>query len=285
MQSKVRKNTPHDGQMGMKGEDAVTDWFAEWFDTGWYDEMYASRDDREAKALVDWIGRVVPPGEAPRVLDLGCGRGRHAIALSALGYEVTGLDLSDRALKLARARAAAEGCDIRFVKGDMREALPERFDMVVSLFTSFGYFERPEDDLLVLDAVASMVAPGGWFVMDFLNPGYVASNLVAAERKQLRTATVRIDRRIESGEPFPLVVKKMTFTGLSEGTEETEGTRGSEGVSRTFEERVRLYPSRWFAEALGARGLVREKVLGGYAGEPYEEERSRRMVQVFRRVE
>ncbi len=281
MQSKVRKNRSLDGHMDDNALTADTDWFAEWFDTAWYDEMYAARDDREAQALVALIHRIAPPETAEKVLDLGCGRGRHAIALAKLGYEVHGLDLSDRALEIARERAAAQGLAIRFVKGDMRVPLQERFDMVTSLFTSFGYFESSSDDRLVLESVAQMLKPGGRFVLDFLNPGHVERSLVRSEEKQLRSARVRITRGIEQDEPFPRVVKTMIFTGQVEagGSSDPARTTGR----REFSERVRLYPADWFVRELEALGLDREHVYGGYAGEPYDREVSRRMVQVFRK--
>lgn len=170
--------------------------------------------------------------------------------------------------------------------------------MVTSLFTSFGYFESSSDDRLVLESVAQMLKPRGRFVLDFLNPGHVERSLVRSEEKQLRSARVRITRRIEDGEPFPRVVKTMVFTGRVESAElaeqadmaETAEQAGNRSAAadparttgrRMFQERVRLYQSDWFVRQLEPLGLVREHVYGGYAGEPYDREASRRMVQVF----
>lgn len=74
--------------------------------------------------------------------------GRHAIPLAERGFDVTGYDLNDVFLERARADARAEGAGVRWIRGDRRE-LPfeDGFDAVVSVFTAFGSFEDPEDEV------------------------------------------------------------------------------------------------------------------------------------------
>jgi SAM-dependent methyltransferase len=110
------------------------------------------------------LGCLSPGGD---VLDLCCGHGRHAVELALRGYRVTGLDLSAVLLREAQALARRRGASVRWVRGDMRE-LPfgPRFDAVLNLFTSFGYFETEQEDLRVLREVRRVLRPGGIFLLD-----------------------------------------------------------------------------------------------------------------------
>ncbi len=128
---------------------------ADWWD-GYFDETFIElyrafltpeRTRREVRGLVKLLE--LPPGAA--VLDLACGWGRHSVELARRGYTVTGLDWSPTLLGHARRRARRAGVDVEWVQGDMRE-LPwtGRFDVVLSLFSSLGYFLSDDEDLRVL---------------------------------------------------------------------------------------------------------------------------------------
>ncbi len=150
-------------------EEPAPDWWRSWFGPSYlslYDTYLLERTPIEADELEVRLD-LHPPA---RILDLGCGQGRHGIELGRRGYEVTGIDLSDYLLDVAAARARAAGVKLRLVKGDMREALAgARFDIALSLFTSFGYFRDERDDRKVLGAVAQMLCPGGRFLLEVLN--------------------------------------------------------------------------------------------------------------------
>jgi SAM-dependent methyltransferase len=104
------------------------------------------------------------PGE--RVLDLACGHGRISNRLATLGAQVTGLDATSEFLRLARAEASELGVTVDYVEGDMRHlAWEAEFDLVVSWFTSFGYF-GDEDNRRVLAEVHKVLRPSGRVVMD-----------------------------------------------------------------------------------------------------------------------
>jgi ubiquinone/menaquinone biosynthesis C-methylase UbiE len=122
--------------------------------------------------------RVRPPAE---VLDLACGIGRHSHRFAARGFAVTGLDYSESYLQQARKTAIKDRLSIRFVQGDMRDLkphfAPNSFDMVVSLFNSFGYFDQRADDFRMLRAVNRVLKPGGRFVLNTLNEGGVIQRL------------------------------------------------------------------------------------------------------------
>ncbi|MBI4370341.1 MAG: class I SAM-dependent methyltransferase [Elusimicrobia bacterium] len=109
--------------------------------------------------------------EGATILDLACGAGRHAINLAQQGYQVTGVDISP--IYLSRARRAAEkaGLLINWLRQDMRRmAFNAKFDAVINLFTSFGYFPKTGDDLLVLRRVHQALKPSGLFLVDTFDP-------------------------------------------------------------------------------------------------------------------
>jgi len=96
------------------------------------------------------------------VLDVPCGQGRHAHLLAESGYDVDGLDYSKELLEVARKRGT--GKTLRYTRGDMR-AMPngwtKGFDAVLNLFTSFGFFAHPSDDVRVIKEFARVLKPGG----------------------------------------------------------------------------------------------------------------------------
>ncbi|MFJ5265241.1 class I SAM-dependent methyltransferase [Streptomyces sp. NPDC088387] len=114
-----------------------------------------------------------PPGS--RVLDLCCGPGLFLVPLAARGYDVTGVDLS--APMLERAREACERADaeVRLVREDMLTyTAPEAFDVVLNVFTSFGYFDDPDDNLRVLRNAWESLASGGQLLVDLMGKEVLA---------------------------------------------------------------------------------------------------------------
>lgn len=122
-----------------------------------------------APGEVAFLWRALGLKKGSRVLDLPCGTGRHSIRLARRGASVLGVDANGDYLR--RARASARGLpNVRFVQGDMRRVgLEEEFDAAVNLWTSFGYFDRPSDDLRVLRGVARALKPGGLFLIDLVD--------------------------------------------------------------------------------------------------------------------
>jgi 2-polyprenyl-3-methyl-5-hydroxy-6-metoxy-1,4-benzoquinol methylase len=147
----------------------AADWFDGFFEGPWLDEIAlhasAERTERQVAFLLEQLADA--PGR--RLLDVACGHGRTALPLARAGWQVTGLDLSERSLELARAASASEGLEVDWVHGDMREPPPGPFDAAVNVFTSFGYFEDEAENQRVLDAVAAALAPQGLFLIDTLN--------------------------------------------------------------------------------------------------------------------
>lgn len=239
-------------------------WFEEWFDSPLYEQLYAERDEQEAAELVALLEEVLPLKKCSKILDLGCGRGRHAVNLYKKGYQVTGIDLSEQAIATAREKAKKFNDDgLRFEIRDMRNPLPETFDAIVNLFTTFGYFASDEENAGVFDSVISMLRPGGIFVLDYLNAVKVRQKIRPTDEGSFQDIHYTIRRYIKEG----AVHKDITFSG----DQITEGTK-------TYSERVKLYEWPWFKQQLTSRELEIDQVYGDYKGHDFDPQTSPRLL-------
>ena len=235
------------------------DWFEHWFGDE-YLRLYPHRDETDAAAAIDLIAAHMQGRPVNSVLDLACGAGRHARLLCDRWWTV-GLDLSSALLKVARR----ESPDAPYVRADMRE-LPfaqGSFDLAVNLFTSFGYFDDDLEHAQVLRCVGLAVRKGGTFVLDFLNPDEVRTNLVARDEHVVAGSTVEQFRRISADRKF---------------VEKTIRVRGKE-----YLERVRLLSPAELEGMLNAGGFDVVARAGDYKGSPWAEDSARTILFARRR--
>lgn len=136
-----------------------------------FNERRWSDAPAEVEGVVSLLG--ISPGAS--VLDLCCGVGRHSVELARRGMRVTGVDRTGAYLERARRAAKAEGVEVEFVQDDMRIfCRTGAFDAVINLFTSFGYFEDPEDDRRVVLNVYESLKIGGAFLLDMMGKEVLA---------------------------------------------------------------------------------------------------------------
>ncbi|MEE9394208.1 MAG: class I SAM-dependent methyltransferase [Planctomycetota bacterium] len=236
-----------------------SEWFRRAFEKVYLD-LYAHRTDEAASQEVDKIStwtKVDAALSAP-VLDLGCGNGRHAAAWSRKQLSVLGLDLSNDLIQEARARRLA---NVLFLEGDMRHlSFDSYFQLVTSLFTSFGYFEDDAEDLTVVVGVAKSLLPGGSFVLDFLNADYVRHHLVERSEERKKDLVVYQQRRI---------------TADGKRVEKTITMIRDDGWQREHRESVRLYNEQDLQEMMEEAGLVLDQRYGDFGGKPITPQSSR----------
>jgi 2-polyprenyl-3-methyl-5-hydroxy-6-metoxy-1,4-benzoquinol methylase len=138
----------------------------------WREAAPAIFNEERRKSAASEVDQVVSlaslaPGAA--VLDLGCGQGRHSLEFARRGYSVTGVDRTGGYIDVARETAVREKLEIEFLHADIREFRREgRFDLAVSMLTSFGYFEEQADERRVLENARASLRPGGWLLIDLM---------------------------------------------------------------------------------------------------------------------
>lgn len=244
-------------------------WFEEWFDSPLYEKIYANRNREEAAQLATLIENQIPASDYSHLLDLGCGRGRHSITLAKLGYHMTGIDLSEEAIKKARRLSSDDQLkNIEFFVGDMRDPIDRTFDAVLNLFTTFGYFLDDSENVDVIKNVHRMLKPGGLFMQDFLNSELVQKSLVPSEEGEYENLHYQIERKIENR----MVFKTIRFTGadLDKPLE--------------FTERVKLYDLDWFERALEANGFDLLTLYGDYKGGSFVKNESPRLIMLSQKI-
>jgi len=232
--------------------EAAPDWWRTWFGPGYlavYDDFLAERTPVE----VDRIEALLELHPPRRILDLPCGQGRHAIELARRGYQVTGVDLSPYMLGVAKERAEASGVRVRWLTGDMREALSgEVFDVVLNLFTSLGYFDDEADDRRAVRAAASMLAPGGRFLLEVINGQRIMGNFQEREWFTVGQTAVMERRSLD------LQTRRMVV-------ERTVSSTAGEDISVHA---VRLYSGAAVRTMLDAAGFDRVELYGDWNGAP-----------------
>lgn len=240
------------------------EWFSTWFDSPYYHRLYQSRDYAEAQAFLSRLLAHLHPKPGARLLDLACGKGRHARYLSEQGFEVTGVDLSPQSIAAARQFAHAR---LHFEVHDMRDPLPYGpFDLVLNLFTSFGYFQQEAENVVALRNAAVVVRPGGKLVIDFLNTEQAVRTLVARETKTVDGTEFHLHRHFNND----FIVKEIRF-------------RDEQGQEQCFEERVRALTRERFEEYFRMAGLRLAEVLGDYQLRPFDPATSPRMIFVLKK--
>ncbi len=240
------------------------EWFAEWFDSPYYHLLYKHRDESEARRAIDALLHVMQLPKQARVLDLACGKGRHAKYLAEKGFEVTGLDISFSSITFARQ---FEHDELSFFQHDMR--LPFRvnyFDAAVNFFTSFGYFDSEKEHLQALQNVAKNLRPDGIFLLDFLNAHHVKQILVSSNSEKIvEGVTFKIKKTLRRGHVF----KTVEFE--------------AGGRKFFFREKVRLFELADFQRLMSSSGLKIHQTLGGYDGSKFDAASSERLIILVRK--
>jgi len=219
----------------------------------------------DAKNLFDWLGLEA----GARVLDLGCGPGRYALPLTRLGCRVTGVDRTEGFLAEARRRAAEAGAEIELLRADMREfERPGAFDLAISMLTSFGYFEDPEDDIRVLENVLASLKAGGMLLIDTMGKEILGRIFQARDWKRVGDEVWLFERR---------PVHAWSWM-------ENTWIRVHDGKWEEYEIGHRLFSGLELGTLTRAAGFAEAAAYGDLTGAPYDESASRLVVLARKNV-
>lgn len=242
-------------------EKTTDNWFASWFDTTYYHLLYKDRNDHEAELFMTHLTKFLNLPEHGTILDLACGKGRHAKYLNSLSYNVTGVDLSENSILTAKKY---ENESLKFYVHDMRMPYTQQFDAVFNLFTSFGYFDDEIDNLKTLKAIQQSLNETGFGVIDFMNVDYIIENLVAQEIKTVDHIDFHIKRFVKNG----FIYKEIRFEDA--------------GESHFYTEKVQAITLKDFENYFEQVGINLLSIFGDYKLNPFYTKTSKRLILLFK---
>jgi ubiquinone/menaquinone biosynthesis C-methylase UbiE len=248
------------------------EWFKPWFEDEAYLEHYSHRNEIEAREALNSIYPLLGNHKINHVLDCACGTGRHSLILSESFPLVVGIDLSNMLINQAQNALKSQyssknKSSLHFIRADSRN-LPFRnksFDLITSLFTSFGYFENDYDNISLLARWNELLGASGFLILDIINPVTIKRRLIPESIKYSKNFTFEEKRKVSLGETR--IIKTIKVIPSSPQIE-----------SRVYNESVRLFTLQQIKNAMDDIGLQVQHVLGDYRGSSYIQEESDRMI-------
>lgn len=240
-------------------------WFESWFDTSYYHALYQHRNDDEARLFIATMVMYLELQPHQRVLDVACGKGRHSRVLHEHGLKVVGFDLSENSINEASIYSSD---DLQFMVHDMREPLNEGpFDAAFNLFTSFGYFDRSEHDLISLRNIYHTLSNRGYFVQDYLNANSILDELPSSGQLELDGVKYSWNKYLQQGQIFKDIK-------IIDGKKVLE-----------FQEKVKAYSLDELKFLHEQAGFELKQVFGSYKLDNYDPESSPRMILVSHKLD
>ena len=240
----------------------MTNWYKNWFDSEYYHILYNKRDHNEAELFINNLLKILLPNKKAYFLDLCCGKGRHSILLNKMGYKVDGMDLSKNSIEQALREKRN---NLNFFVRDMRQINEHsKYDYILNLFTSFGYFNDTKDNHLVINGVTKALKKGGLFVIDFLNIKKTLKKLTKSEKIKINEINFYIKRWSD----LNFLYKKIEF---KEKTKKFE-----------FTERIQLLNKEEIINLCSKSNLKNISTFGDYQLNDFNEN-SERLILLFKK--
>lgn len=244
------------------------DWFeSEALWTRFYPFMFG---EAQFAAAVENVPKIVALSGVTggSLLDLACGPGRFVVPFARAGFRVTGVDRTRFLLDKARERAAAAGATVELVESDMRHFVrPAAFDLVINVYTSFGYFDEPAENRRVLENILASLKRGGAFVIELLGKEILAGKFQPTQADTLADGSVMIQRRNVIDDWSRIDVEWILLEG---------------GRASSYRLCHWLYSARELRDLLAGVGFEQIAIYGGLDGSPYGPQ-AQRLVAVARR--
>ena len=237
-----------------------TDWFVNWFDTPYYHLLYDHRDESEARFFMKNLVTYLKLKKGDKILDLPCGKGRHAVFLNSQGFDVVGSDLSKNSILTAKK---FENDTLKFTTHDMREPLQGKYHAIFNLFTSFGYFEDEESNITVLKNFKNAILDQGHIVIDFLNITKVLNELIVKQEIIKNGMVFQIHKYIEND----FLIKDISFE--------------ADHKKHHFTEKLQCLTLSKIKEFAKLSGLKVSHTFGNYQLDVFDENNSDRLILIL----
>ncbi len=238
----------------------TTPWFKDWFNSPYYHVLYDNRNEIEAQGFINNLLKNLQPQPDARILDLACGKGRHAVYLASKGFDVTGVDLSERSIREANKFQHEK---LHFYTHDMRQVYRVNyFDYIFNFFTSFGYFDSETDNIKTLKSICKGLNRNGVAVIDFMNVHKAVEGLPAEVEIEKKGIKFQVKKFLKDG----FIVKEIVVT--------------DNGAQHHFSEKVQALTLQHFQHYFEKAGLKIKTVFGNYNLEPYETKNVERLIIV-----
>jgi SAM-dependent methyltransferase len=239
-------------------------------ETPWYDRddfwktyeslIFTSKVIASASQDVEYAITMMKLKPGARICDLCCGVGRHSLELARRDFQVTSVDRTTRYLEQAKEKANAEGLDIEFVYNDARNfRRPDAFDAVINLYTSFGYFEDPSENIAVLENIYASLKPGGILLMELMGKEVLARIFQERDWRQEDDAILLEERKV--GRNWEFIEARWILFKDGKKHEHTFSTK--------------IYSAVELCEMFGRCGFHAMETFGGLDGSPYDQNANR----------
>jgi 2-polyprenyl-3-methyl-5-hydroxy-6-metoxy-1,4-benzoquinol methylase len=246
-------------------------WYKKWFSTKDYLELYKHRNSVDASQIAGLITKTLPLQKGAKVLDLACGNGRHSLFFAKKGFDVLGIDLSEYLINEAKKKLNSDykkyRNNLHFEIKDMRNiSHTKEFDLVVNLFSSFGYFEKDSENYKVIKGISNSLKNKGYFFFDFLNAGYLKKHLKPFDECNRNHNVVLQVREIKGNAVYKSIIIIKN------------NPKGKTPIVSKFHEMIKLYGLAEFREVFRKYGLNIIKTFGDYSGSKFNVNSSQRLI-------
>lgn len=236
------------------------DWWKKFFGEE-YINIWSEKYIVNTKKEVDFIIKSLKLRKKDKILDLGCGHGRHAIALAKKGFKITGVDYSSYSLNLAKKLIKNKRLKLKLFKKDMRKIdFKEKFDVVLNIFTSFGYFSDKDNERVIKNISWALKKKGRFFI-DLMNLYYILRNYKEKDWQEGKNWKMLIERRFD-----PLTSRNYDYRTIF-----------MKNKTKKLDDFLRFYSFNELKELLNKYGLRFKKVFGSFEGDKFSLD-SKRMI-------
>ena len=231
------------------------EWWEDIYNRQIYFDLYEEADTGLAEQEVQQVVTLLHPQDGASILDLCCGYGRHSIQLARRGFQVTGVDISVTQIQRAREVAKNARVPLDFRVADARKLdFQEAFDLVFTMFVSFGFFKEEHENKQVLQGVQRALKPGGRLLLDLWNR--------EKEIREFKPITCEKIRDL-------IVLKEWQFEALTGRLNWKNTVIFPDGNRESWEHSIRAYTVAELKALVEEAGLQFEAVYGNLAGEEY----------------